>query len=420
MVGAGPVGLWSALNLAQAGIEVVIIDRENRTAARSYACALHPRTLKLLEGAGLSDAVLRQGHKIGKVAFYEGQDRKAEIKIDGQGTGFPFLLILPQSELEKILEQKLKQAGVEVQWNHRFDNLVEQEDELTAGIEELGGTATGYIIPHWEMVVKGRAEVRAQFLLGADGHGSLVRQRLGIEYVRAGETERFAAYEFESAERAPDEIRIALDGATTNVLWPLGENRCRWTFQLKEGVAEFPEKERRAVHLDQPLIDERIRQYVQKEARKRAPWFSAEVKRVTWCSEVAFERRLAQPFGRNRCWLGGDAAHQTGPAGVQSMNSGFLEGANFSAALVKILRANAGLEGLKSYGRDWQREWSQLLGLTAQIKPGNRSIPWVAAQARWLGPCLPGLGKDFSGLAGQLGLNWEAFSAEKRALAGTK
>jgi 2-polyprenyl-6-methoxyphenol hydroxylase-like FAD-dependent oxidoreductase len=398
----------------------VIVDRETRTAARSYACALHPRTLKLLEGAGLSDAILGLGHKVAKVAFYEGQDRKAEIKIDGQGTGFSFLLILPQSELEKILEQKLKQAGVNVHWNHRFDNVVEQEDELTTGIEELGGTATGYIIPHWEMGVKARSQVRSQFLFGADGHGSLVRQRLGMEYARAGETERFAAYEFESAEPAPDEIRIALDGATTNVLWPLGENRCRWTFQLKEGISEFPEKERRAVHLDQPVIDERIRQYVQKEARKRAPWFSGEVKSVSWCSEVAFERRLAQPFGRNRCWLGGDAAHQTGPAGVQSMNSGFLEGADFSAALVRMLRGNAGLEEMEGYGRNWQNQWSQVLGLTGEIRPGNRSTPWVAAQAGRLWPCLPGLGNDLAGLMAQLGLVWEPVSAEKQVLSGTK
>jgi 2-polyprenyl-6-methoxyphenol hydroxylase-like FAD-dependent oxidoreductase len=406
--------------LAQAGIEVVLVDRETRTAARSYACALHPRTLKLLEGAGLAEAVLGLGRKVARVAFYEGPERKAEIKIAGQGTGFPFLLVLPQCELERLLEQKLKQAGVSVHWNHRFDNLVEEEDEVTAAIEELAGTATGYIIPHWEMVVKHRAQVRSQFLIGADGHGSLVRQRLGIEYVRAGETERFAAYEFESAEPAPDEIRIALEGATTNVLWPLAENCCRWTFQLKEGVAEFPEKERRAVHLDQPIIDERLRQFVQNEARKRAPWFCAEVKRVNWCSEVAFERRLAQPIGRNRCWLAGDAAHQTGPAGVQSMNAGFLEGAALSIALERVLGGNAGLEELEGYGHHWRDEWKQLLGLTGQIKSGTQTAPWIAAQAPRLLPCLPALGSDLAGLTEQLGLVWDRVSTEKPALSGTK
>jgi 2-polyprenyl-6-methoxyphenol hydroxylase-like FAD-dependent oxidoreductase len=414
------VGLWTALTLAQAGIEVVIVDRETRTAARSYACALHPRTIKLLESAGLAQAVLTRGRKVAKVAFYEGQERKAEIKIDGQGTGFPYLLILPQSELENLLEQKLKQAGVSVHWNHRFENVVEEEDEVTVAIEELGGTATGYIIPHWEMVVKHRAQVRAQFLVGADGHGSLVGQRLGIEHVRASETERFAAYEFEPAEPGPDEIRVAFAEGTTNVLWPLTENRCRWTFQLKHGPAEFPQKERRAVHVDQPVIDERIRQFVQKEARKRAPWFSAEVKRVTWCSEVAFEHSMAQPFGRNRCWLAGDAAHQTGPAGVQSMNSGFGEGMALSAVLKRVIRDNGSLQELDSYAGCWQNEWHQLLGLTGETKTGPRTDSWVAKQVEHLLPCMPALGSDLTVLMQQLGLVWGLVSHEKAALSATK
>lgn len=420
VVGAGPVGLWTALTLAQAGVEVVIVDRENRTAARSYACALHPKTLHLLRDAGLSDAAVGLGRKVEKVAFYEGADRKAEIKIKDERGVFPFLLILPQSELERLLEQKLKQMGIGVHWNHRFENVVEEDEGVTVAIEELGGTATGYIIPHWEMVVKNRAQVRAQFLVGADGHGSLVRQRLGIDYVRAGETERFAAYEFESAESAPEEIRVASANGMTNVLWPLGENRCRWTFQLKQGAGEFPEKERRAVHLDQPIIDERVRQFVQKEARKRAPWFSAEVTRVTWCSEVAFERRLAQPFGRNRCWLAGDAAHQTGPGGVQSMNSGFAEGAALSAALKRVLRDEGTLRELDGYAEHWQKEWKQLLGLTAQIQTGARSGSWVSQHAPELLPCLPGLGTDLTGLMEQLGLTWSGISSQKAALTGTK
>src|SRR5450759_4929123 len=61
VVGAGPVGLLTAILLAEAGIEVRIIDREGCTTSRSYACALHPRTLKLLEGMGLAAPVLEAG-----------------------------------------------------------------------------------------------------------------------------------------------------------------------------------------------------------------------------------------------------------------------------------------------------------------------------------------------------------------------
>ncbi len=61
VVGAGPVGLLTAILLAEGGIETRIIDREERTTVRSYACALHPRTLKLLERMGLAAAILERG-----------------------------------------------------------------------------------------------------------------------------------------------------------------------------------------------------------------------------------------------------------------------------------------------------------------------------------------------------------------------
>ena len=83
----------------------------------------------------------------------------------------------------------------------------------------------------------------------------------------------------------------------------------------------------------QKAVDERIRQYVEKVAKQRAPWFTAGVKEITWCTEVVFEQRVAKQFGRDRCWLAGDAAHQTGPVGVQSMNVGMAEAATLAGCL---------------------------------------------------------------------------------------
>ena len=280
VVGAGPVGLWTALLLAEAGVETIIIDREERTTARSYACALHPQTLARLQRLGLAQALLEQGRRVPTVAFYDHEARRAELRLSELGGDFPFLLILPQNALEHLLEERLRRAGVSVRWNHRFDSFTNEEELVAATVEKLGGTSTGYIVPHWETVVRDRWPVRAQFLLGANGHNSLVRQRLGIEYERIGGPEFFAAYEFVSEAPSEAEVRVVLDDATTNVLWPLPENRCRWTFQLlqSEIPAEFPDKERRAARLAQPPVDERIRQYVERVAQRRAPWFTAGVR----------------------------------------------------------------------------------------------------------------------------------------------
>jgi 2-polyprenyl-6-methoxyphenol hydroxylase-like FAD-dependent oxidoreductase len=75
VVGAGPVGLLTAILLAEAGITVTITDREARPTARSYACALHSRTLKLLSQMGLAAAVLERGRRVQTVAFYDGASR---------------------------------------------------------------------------------------------------------------------------------------------------------------------------------------------------------------------------------------------------------------------------------------------------------------------------------------------------------
>jgi 2-polyprenyl-6-methoxyphenol hydroxylase-like FAD-dependent oxidoreductase len=406
VVGAGPVGLWTALLLAEKGIEVSLIDRESRTAARSYACALHPATLKLLDTLGLAESAIERGRRVDTVAFYDGPARQGEIHLSKLGGSFPFLLILPQSGLEGLLEQRLRAAGVQVHWNHRFEDLTQQEEDVSAVIEELEGTNTGYIVPHWETVVKNRSPLGVEFLIGTDGHNSMVRSRAGLEYQRVGETESFAAFEFESKDKIANELRVVLDETTTNVLWPLADDRFRWTFQLlrAEISGDFPEKERRAVRIDQPTIDERIRQYVQKVAHQRAPWFTSEIKRVHWCSEVSFERRLVTQFGRKRCWLAGDAAHQTGPVGVQSMNMGFREAAMLASILHKVLREAAPISLLDTYNCDLQKEWQMLLARPRGLQPRSETNPWVAKRCDRILPCLPACGTDLGQLAAQLQL----------------
>ena len=406
VVGAGPVGLWSALLLAERGLEVLVIDRESRTTARSYACALHSSTLRLLDRLGLAKSVVDRGRCIDTAAFYDGPSRQAELRLARLGGDFPFLVVLPQSALESLLEQRLRAAGARVLWNHRFEALTHEEESVSAVIEELEGTSTGYVVPHWETIVKDRHTLRAEFLIGADGHNSLVRSRAGLEYQRVGNTESFAAFEFEADVQGAAELRVVLDEQTANVLWPLGDNRYRWTFQVPEHDldGDFPAKERRSIRVTEPVVDERIRNYVQQVARMRAPWFTQEVRRVQWCTEVNFERRMASPSGRGRSWLVGDAAHQTSPIGVQSMNRGFFEADALASSVYRIVREGAPLDLLSEYERDQQREWSTLLGLAGGFKPDTQAHPWTAQRASRLLPCLPGHGADLIQLAAQLGL----------------
>jgi 2-polyprenyl-6-methoxyphenol hydroxylase-like FAD-dependent oxidoreductase len=398
----------TSLVLAKAGLEVVVIDKDSKTTSRSYACALHPRTLRLLQRFDLAAPLIELGQKVQTVAFYDQATRQTEVSLAKIDPEFPFLLILPQNVLEDLLEQRLRQAGGSVYWSHRFDAVEDENEFLGVTVEELEGTSTGYIVPHWETVVKRRSTVQTQFLVGADGNRSLVRQRAGLDFQRVSPAQFFAAYEFTPNTPVENEVRVVLNPNDTNVLWPLAGNRCRWTFQLTKtpGLTEFPQKDRRSVRITNPAIDEQLRAYVQKVADQRAPWFKAGVQDVTWCTEVFFEQRITNAFGRNRIWLAGDAAHQTGPVGIQSMNLAFCEAVTLAEELKKIIQDGASLDSLAAYDRQYRAEWASLLGLNGGLKPRSAASPWTREHTARLLPCLPSTHADLVKLAGQLQLDF--------------
>ena len=80
-----------------------LIDQASCTAGHSYACALHPRTLQLLDEVGLAQDAIKLGHKIETVAFYEGAFQRAELKLSLLPVEFPFVLVLQQNILERCV-----------------------------------------------------------------------------------------------------------------------------------------------------------------------------------------------------------------------------------------------------------------------------------------------------------------------------
>jgi len=94
-------------------------------------------------------------------------------------------------------------------------------------------------------------------------------------------------------------VRVVLDQSSTNVLWPLPGNRYRWTFQLLKSEMAMSSRQRATGGtVAQTVVDESIRQYVEKVAKRRAPWFTAGVKEIAWCTEVVFEQRSPSSLAR--------------------------------------------------------------------------------------------------------------------------
>ena len=162
VVGAGPSGLFTALLLAEAGVHVTIIDREPRPATHSYACGLHPRSLKLLDQLGLLGGILKQAHRIHKVSFYSPKaGRQAEVSLAALPVEFPFVLVFPQDALELLVAKRLAELGSPVLWHHRLASLEPGPDGVRAEVDQLVGTATGCALPRWHWVVGRTIEVSA-------------------------------------------------------------------------------------------------------------------------------------------------------------------------------------------------------------------------------------------------------------------
>jgi 2-polyprenyl-6-methoxyphenol hydroxylase-like FAD-dependent oxidoreductase len=414
VVGAGPVGMFAALSLAERGVGVDLIDESWRTTARSYALALHSHSLELLDGVGLVDELMGDGHRIDAVAFYEGGERRAELSLADLPGGFPFLLVLPQDRLERALSRRLKEKGVPVHWNRRLagfeQRTMDGDGKVVAQVEELGKESVGYGVATSEWVVEQRARVVSRFLLGADGHRSAVRRLLGFDFDKVGGDgdEVFAVFEMEAEPPAAHEVRVVLTEDTVNVLWPLGPERQRWSFQLREpqGLVSQRAKGRLAVQLGGDVFPYLDREDLSRLVAERAPWSGNGPGggELAWSVAVRFEHRVASRFGDGRVWLAGDAAHLTGPIGVQSMNVGLSEAHELAWRMAEVMHGDGSDELFAEYDRQRRAEWTRLLGLDGAPSASDAAPPWVSGHADRLVSCLPASGDDLTLLARRIGL----------------
>lgn len=406
IVGAGPVGLFAALALKRKGIDVYIVDEAWGAGGHSYALALHPSTHRLMADVGLLDKVLKSAYRIDRIAFYDGSERRRTVELSAANTEYPFVSVLRQDVLEDLLVSALGIAGLKVHWDHEASLLLPNENAVEVRVDRLEMESLGYSVAHSEKVVASSRTMRVPFVIGSDGHRSDVRRSLSIEFQDLGGTKQFAVFEFKTDADLGHEMRAVFHGGTTNVAWPMPDGYVRWSFEIGEEVVPTSRTKDRFV-LDHgteryPTLDE---DHLHDLLSVRAPWFEGSVDEIAWRKLVRFERRLAESFGRGRVWLAGDAAHMTGPVGVQSMNAGLHEAADLAERLRAVLREGAPISSLDEYGTFWLDEWKFLLGLDGGLAADNAAQPWASGRKGALLPCLPVSRPDIEPLLSSLGLH---------------
>ena len=387
VVGGGPVGLIAALFLLRYGVRVDVIDMDQRTTQHSYALAIHPRTLRVLDEAGLTETLIAAGRKLTKVAYYEGHQRRAEIDYSFLASSHPYLLVVRQSVLESIVVEALREENLKVLWGHRLQGLSVDGGILQAEVAKLDHVAAGYPIAQGEWVVAGVKTLKPAYVIGADGYDSSVRRLSGIEMENHGAGELFSVYEIEATGELPAEVRVILDPDLTSVYWPLEQGRCRWGFQIRDASEHAASMDR----LEQLIA-------------ARAPWWAARPTQIYWSTLGMFERRLARSFGNGGVWLAGDAAHRAAPVGVHSMNSGLIEARELAVRLSRIHHPGGPSSLLEGFATEMHKAWRSLLGDGEKARALPAADPWVRENRARIVDCVPASGDDLEPLLGQIGL----------------
>ena len=233
VLGAGPVGLVAAHALTNHHVDYVLFDQKQPKNPHSYGLALHPQTLELLESLDLVEPILEKALRLQKISIYENDKEKVTLDYSMLPLKYPFLAVIDQSELERILTDSLTRKSHKPLWNHRVRFIEDKGSELKLMVDRLIEGMTGYATAHYEMQIDKTFTYTANYVIGADGHDSKARSGAGIEFEEYNQSADYAIFEFSTQADLPMEMRLIIQEDKTHVYWPLPGNRCRWSFQVK-------------------------------------------------------------------------------------------------------------------------------------------------------------------------------------------
>ncbi|MDQ8194528.1 FAD-dependent monooxygenase [Coraliomargarita sp. SDUM461004] len=408
VLGAGPTGLTAALILAIRGRDFVLLDRAASTNQHSYALALHPDTLELLDALGVIQPILKRSLRLQRSTIFDQSNRqRAVINYSALPVKYPFLAVIGQNELEAILVEALAQKGHKPKWNHRVRCIQASEHHVNFAVDHLMEGMTGYAVAHLEQEIDKIYDYEANYLIAADGYTSMARKAVGIAFPEIESNLDYAVFEFKTNTRLLTEMRMMVDQEKTHIYWPLGNDRCRFSFQMPRNFAHIHSFNKDHSMVDHAAQDssELSNAHLDYLLSKHAPWFIGSSNDVKWRVMVHFEKHLAESFGSGRIWLAGDAAHMAAPAGVLSMNMGMLEGAD----LAEKLSLDSNHEGrqfrLNAYNLDRTTEWRRLFDIDQKISTDDSNGEWLLKHRNNIIGNIPISGQSYSQVLAQLKLH---------------
>ncbi len=348
IVGAGPVGLTMALDLAQRGVSSVLLDDADRIGEGSRGLCYSKRALEIWGRFGVGEKLIDMGvtWKIGKV--YLGDDLVYSFDLlPEDGHKMPAFINLQQFYLEKALvDRVLEVPEIELRWRNRVSGIVRRNDGATLTIDTPDG-------PY---------QLDCEWVIAADGARSTLRDLLGLEFKGHTFEEKFLIADVRMpAEDLPTERRFWFDppfhtGQSALMHRQPDES---WRIDLQLG----PDAD-----IDEELKPENYLSRIRKMV-------GARDFRVDWVSIYRFNCRRIERFVHDRVIFVGDSAHQVSPFGARGANSGVEDAENLAWKLAALLAGEAGEALIDSY------ELERIQAADENIGHSTRSTDFIAPRS---------------------------------------
>ena len=324
MVGAGPSGLFAAVELARHGVAARVIEHEPVPHRQARATALQPGTLEILEPAGVAGRVLAASEHLGYARLFDpGLDCRAEMAFAGAGCRWEYQCSLPQWWTEQILADRLTELGGTVERGVSVVSVQQRDGGLQVGLRPGGEAA---------------ATVETGWVIGAGGARSVTRESMDEDLSGTTYPGTALVADLRVACGLPRDGSALVGTAEGYVLLaPLPDGR--WLCF----VGDLDEAE--AGRLD----GDRSQAAVAAAIGRRIPPAVLRVDDVAWAAPFRMHRRMATRLADHRRFLLGDAGHLSSPFGGEGLNSGLHDAHNLAWKLALAHRGRARPSLLESF-----------------------------------------------------------------------